>query len=105
MNLGSRIAECNLRSTHLFEYSLVLAPVVSIGHISTAALAAITLGSMTGEHLPFNVMEISTEDASHVQRQSRASVSSSHSPVRWILYFLQRGQAADLIWWAFGHSE
>ncbi|OBZ77896.1 hypothetical protein A0H81_02054 [Grifola frondosa] len=33
--------------THLFEYSLVIASVVSIGHLSTNALAASTLGSMT----------------------------------------------------------
>ncbi|KAF8525863.1 MATE efflux family protein [Hysterangium stoloniferum] len=33
--------------THILEYSLVVASVVSIGHISTTALAAATLGSMT----------------------------------------------------------
>ncbi|KZP13415.1 MATE efflux family protein [Athelia psychrophila] len=33
--------------THVLEYSLVVASVVSIGHLSTAALAAATLGSMT----------------------------------------------------------
>ena len=34
-------------STQLLEYSLVLVSVISIGHISTTALAAISLGSMT----------------------------------------------------------
>ncbi|KAL6308843.1 mate-domain-containing protein [Sparassis latifolia] len=33
--------------TQLFEYSLVIASVISIGHLSTTALAASTLGSMT----------------------------------------------------------
>lgn len=33
--------------THLLEYSLVIASVVSIGHLSTEGLAASTLGSMT----------------------------------------------------------
>ncbi|KAF8508260.1 mate-domain-containing protein [Hysterangium stoloniferum] len=33
--------------TQLLEYSLTMAPVVSIGHLSTTALAAATLGSMT----------------------------------------------------------
>ncbi|KAG7443546.1 MATE efflux family protein [Guyanagaster necrorhizus] len=33
--------------THLLEYSLVMASVLSVGHLSTTALAAITLGSMT----------------------------------------------------------
>ncbi|ESK88255.1 multidrug oligosaccharidyl-lipid polysaccharide flippase [Moniliophthora roreri MCA 2997] len=33
--------------THLLEYTLVIASVLTIGHLSTNALAAITLGSMT----------------------------------------------------------
>ena len=33
-------------SAHLLEYSLSIASVVSIGHISTIALAASTLGTM-----------------------------------------------------------
>ncbi|SJL03933.1 uncharacterized protein ARMOST_07290 [Armillaria ostoyae] len=33
--------------THVLEYSLVMASVLSVGHLSTTALAAITLGSMT----------------------------------------------------------
>ncbi|KAG8810788.1 hypothetical protein FRC18_003888, partial [Serendipita sp. 400] len=33
--------------THVCEYSLSVVPVVSVGHISTTALAAITLGTMT----------------------------------------------------------
>jgi len=34
-------------TTHLLEYSLVIASVVSVGHLSTEGLAASTLGSMT----------------------------------------------------------
>ncbi|QRW23429.1 MATE efflux family protein [Rhizoctonia solani] len=34
-------------ATHLLEYSLVIASVISIGHLSTEGLAASTLGSMT----------------------------------------------------------
>ncbi|KAG8682853.1 hypothetical protein FRC09_016486, partial [Ceratobasidium sp. 395] len=34
-------------ATHLLEYSLVIASVVSVGHLSTEGLAASTLGSMT----------------------------------------------------------
>src|ERR1700733_1042651 len=33
--------------THLLEYSLSMASVISIGHLSTSHLAAVTLGSMT----------------------------------------------------------
>ena len=45
----------NLR-THLLEYSLVIVSVVSIGHISTTALAAISLGSMTANVTGFSVI-------------------------------------------------
>lgn len=34
-------------STHLLEYSLSIVAIVSIGHLSTVALAAATLGTMT----------------------------------------------------------
>jgi hypothetical protein len=34
-------------STYLLDYSIVFVPVLSIGHLSTTALAAISLGSMT----------------------------------------------------------
>ncbi|KAF7761744.1 hypothetical protein Agabi119p4_9736 [Agaricus bisporus var. burnettii] len=46
-----------LRSTHLLEYSLVVASVVSIGHLSTKALAAITLGSMTASVSGFSIIQ------------------------------------------------
>ncbi|KAF7323676.1 RNA helicase [Mycena kentingensis (nom. inval.)] len=43
--------------THLLEYSLVMAPVLSIGHLSTTALAAITLGSMTAGVSGFSILQ------------------------------------------------
>ncbi|PPQ95399.1 hypothetical protein CVT26_008245 [Gymnopilus dilepis] len=42
---------------HLLEYSLVIASVVSIGHISTTALAAISLGSMTAGVTGFSIIQ------------------------------------------------
>ncbi len=39
------------------EYSLVIVSVISIGHISTTALAAITLGSMTASVSGFSVIQ------------------------------------------------
>ncbi|KAG6860747.1 hypothetical protein C0993_002839, partial [Termitomyces sp. T159_Od127] len=38
-------------------FSLVMASVVSIGHLSTIALAAISLGSMTANVTAFSVMQ------------------------------------------------
>ncbi len=43
--------------THLFEYSLVVASVISIGHLSTTALAASTLGSMTASVSGFSIIQ------------------------------------------------
>ncbi|KAL1717095.1 mate-domain-containing protein, partial [Schizophyllum commune] len=43
--------------THLLEYSLVMASVVTIGHLSTSALAAITLGSMTASVSGFSIIQ------------------------------------------------
>ncbi|CAK5272855.1 unnamed protein product [Mycena citricolor] len=43
--------------THLLEYSLIIAPVLSIGHLSTTALAGITLGSMTGSVSGFSILQ------------------------------------------------
>lgn len=43
--------------THLFEFSLVIAAVVSIGHLSTTALAASTLGSMTASVSGFSIIQ------------------------------------------------
>lgn len=43
--------------THLLEYSLVIASVVSIGHLSTTALAASTLGSMTASVTGFSIIQ------------------------------------------------
>ncbi|KAI0777513.1 MATE efflux family protein [Trametes elegans] len=44
-------------ATHLFEYSLVIASVISIGHLSTTALAASTLGSMTASVSGFSIIQ------------------------------------------------
>ena len=43
--------------TQLLEYSLVIASVVSIGHLSTAALAASTLGSMTASVTGYSILQ------------------------------------------------
>ncbi|KAJ7512561.1 MATE efflux family protein [Mycena galericulata] len=43
--------------THLLEYSLIIAPVLSIGHLSTTALAGITLGSMTASVSGFSILQ------------------------------------------------
>ncbi|EGO03410.1 hypothetical protein SERLA73DRAFT_174879 [Serpula lacrymans var. lacrymans S7.3] len=43
--------------THLFEYSLIMASVVSIGHLSTTALAAATLGSMTANVSGYSIFQ------------------------------------------------
>jgi len=43
--------------THVLEYSLVVVSVVSIGHISTSALAAISLGSMTASVTGFSIIQ------------------------------------------------
>ncbi|KAI0031948.1 MATE efflux family protein [Vararia minispora EC-137] len=43
--------------THLLEYSLVIASVISIGHLSTTALAASTLGSMTASVTGFSIVQ------------------------------------------------
>ncbi|RXW17121.1 hypothetical protein EST38_g8726 [Candolleomyces aberdarensis] len=43
--------------THLLEYTLVIVPVISIGHLSTTALAAISLGSMTASVSGFSIIQ------------------------------------------------
>jgi multidrug resistance protein, MATE family len=43
--------------THLLEYSLVIASVISIGHLSTTALAASTLGSMTASVSGYSILQ------------------------------------------------
>ncbi|KAG8213055.1 MATE efflux family protein [Butyriboletus roseoflavus] len=43
--------------THLFEYSFIIASVVAIGHISTLALAAATLGSMTASVTGYSIVQ------------------------------------------------
>ncbi|GJE86748.1 MATE efflux family protein [Phanerochaete sordida] len=43
--------------THVLEYSLVIASVVSIGHLSTTALAASTLGSMTASVSGYSIIQ------------------------------------------------
>ena len=47
-------------STQLLEYSLVLVSVISIGHISTTALAAISLGSMTASVSGYSVLGLTS---------------------------------------------
>ncbi|KAG9315273.1 MATE efflux family protein [Chiua virens] len=43
--------------THLFEYSFIVVSVISIGHISTLALAAATLGSMTASVTGYSIVQ------------------------------------------------
>ncbi|EIW77128.1 multidrug Oligosaccharidyl-lipid polysaccharide flippase [Coniophora puteana RWD-64-598 SS2] len=43
--------------THVFEYSLIMASVVSIGHLSTISLAAATLGSMTASVSGYSILQ------------------------------------------------
>ncbi|KAL5520376.1 hypothetical protein ACEPAG_9600 [Sanghuangporus baumii] len=43
--------------TQLLEYSLVIASVISIGHLSTVALAASTLGSMTASVTGYSILQ------------------------------------------------
>ncbi|KAF9459120.1 MATE efflux family protein [Collybia nuda] len=43
--------------THILEYSLIMASVISIGHLSTTALAAISLGSMTASVSGFSIIQ------------------------------------------------
>ncbi|PFH50484.1 hypothetical protein AMATHDRAFT_60888 [Amanita thiersii Skay4041] len=43
--------------SQLLEYSLVISSVISIGHLSTTALAAISLGSMTASVTAFSVIQ------------------------------------------------
>lgn len=43
--------------THVLEYSLVIASVISIGHLSTTALAASTLGSMTASVTGYSIIQ------------------------------------------------
>ncbi|KIK23952.1 hypothetical protein PISMIDRAFT_678674 [Pisolithus microcarpus 441] len=43
--------------THLFEHSIMMATVISIGHISTVALAAATLGFMTANVTGLSILQ------------------------------------------------
>ncbi|KAJ6548473.1 multidrug/Oligosaccharidyl-lipid/Polysaccharide flippase [Mycena capillaripes] len=43
--------------THLLEYSLLTASVITIGHLSTTALAAATLGSLTASVSGFSIIQ------------------------------------------------
>ncbi|KIJ06711.1 hypothetical protein PAXINDRAFT_91598 [Paxillus involutus ATCC 200175] len=43
--------------TYLFEYSMILTSVISIGHISTVALAAATISSMTASVTGFSIIQ------------------------------------------------
>ncbi|RDB24495.1 hypothetical protein Hypma_008480 [Hypsizygus marmoreus] len=44
-------------SSQILEYSLVVVPVISVGHLSTKGLAAISLGSMTGSVTGYSVLQ------------------------------------------------
>jgi len=60
-----KVDPCNFfNRTHLLEYSVVVVSVVSIGHISTTALAAISLqvGSMTASVTGYSVIQASGLD-------------------------------------------
>ncbi|KAM6496606.1 MATE efflux family protein [Amanita muscaria] len=43
--------------SQLLEYILIVTPVISIGHVSTTALAAISLGSMTANVTAFSIIQ------------------------------------------------
>ncbi|KAG6849901.1 hypothetical protein H0H93_003915 [Arthromyces matolae] len=43
--------------SQLLEFSIVLVPVISIGHMSTTALAAVSLGSMTANVTGFSILQ------------------------------------------------
>ncbi|KAI9510175.1 MATE efflux family protein [Russula earlei] len=51
------LTSCPACRTHLLEYSLVVASVVSIGHLSTVALAASTLGTMTASVTGYSIVQ------------------------------------------------
>ncbi|KAG6888807.1 hypothetical protein C0995_005827 [Termitomyces sp. Mi166 len=44
-------------SSQLLEFSIVLVPVVSLGHLSTTSLAAVSLGSMTANVTGFSILQ------------------------------------------------
>jgi len=44
-------------ATHVLEFSIIMVSVVSIGHLSTTALAAVTLGSMTANVSGFSIIQ------------------------------------------------
>ncbi|KAG6876116.1 hypothetical protein C0992_000912 [Termitomyces sp. T32_za158] len=43
--------------TQFLDFSLIMAPVISVGHLSTSALAALTLGSMTANVTAFSILQ------------------------------------------------
>jgi multidrug resistance protein, MATE family len=47
----------DVSSSHLLEYSLVITSVVAIGHLSTVALAAATLGMMTASVTGYSIIQ------------------------------------------------
>lgn len=63
LDILSRLFACTLVltapsvRTHVLEYSLVVASVVSLGHLSTTALAASTLGSMTASVSGYSIIQ------------------------------------------------
>jgi MATE family, multidrug and toxin extrusion protein len=49
--------DASVFSTHVLEYSLSIASVISIGHLSTVALAACTLGTMTASVTGYSIIQ------------------------------------------------
>jgi len=46
-----------IRRTHIFEHSMIMASVISIGHLSTIALAAATMGFMTANITGLSIIQ------------------------------------------------
>ena len=81
-------------STQLLEYSLVVVSVISIGHISTTALASISLGSMTASVSGYSVLQglISALDT------VLPSVWTSNQPQLVGLWAQRMGQYITSLW-------
>lgn len=50
-------AEANVGSTHVFEHSIIMSSVICIGHISTIALAAVSIGFMTANVTGLSIIQ------------------------------------------------
>jgi MATE family multidrug resistance protein len=81
-------------STHLLEHSLVIVSVVSIGHISTTALAAISLGSMSAGVSGYSVIQGLTSALDTVL----PSAWTSNEPQLVGLWAQRMGQSIKSLW-------